>query len=1234
MGSPASDGPDGSSIKPVSSLLARFENLNQSTPSATPHAASARAISPAPKPDRLRNFKPVQETHSFQSSALVLPAPKSAKSPPKSTPLSTNESSSSSTSSRDHEAHQTPHVSPRAQTNSMSRVAAPVVPPPPALHILPPESPPKGLAQRMMDAAPDQSPFLDPEAAVAPHELPSSTPISLQLPNRSKTPNDSLSTPLSHRRTSSGPPSPPPPRRSGELNRDGKQQAPPPPSPRLDKARNVPPTSSTTSDALKTTQVKHRKSSLTNVLSPFSSPPGSPDKETLGEAPPKLPARPRPRPGTMARHQSHQNNPGLSSTGLEHAVPAAHRQVVGQRIDRDPSIYEHSKSSLIAQRTGERSHYIPPKRSSRDLSSYAYHVSKAIIAMPPPPQPPRPAQRDAPKPSTLSSAASTTRPQQHRTTLQYAPPPPRAAQCPSRVVELNANRDATTGGIIPRSFTGRSTPRKGSPEGHVAIPGPIQVVTAFPDNANVNRRPPYVTKGCCEVQTKYDAKMIDVCGELVCTSGQLTRLWDIVDGEQLMSLSHTEGVRATSVSFKPAADPEHEGSFLWIGTNFGELMEVETATQRITELRAGVHGKAEITNIYRHYNELWSLDDGGSLILWLPGSDGVPSLNSQPIIQASRIPRGHTFSLVVGDELWHATGKLIRVFEPSADGIKPCQVLVRPLSADGCGDVSAGTTLGSAPGMVFFGHVDGKVSMFSTSDYTCQKILNVSSWKINGLCGVGNNMWAAYNTGKICVYDTAQEPWIIKKEWQAHEQSVLKMKTDCSGPYRMERLQVFSLGADAKVKIWDGMLQDNWLEDDLKSKDIEYCEFEEIKAMVFTWNAGASTPHSMRYSNGDASFFKDLLQSSGSPDILVFGFQELVDLEDKTATAKRLFKSKKKEGSDQERMSHQYRDWRDFLLKSLDDYMPSSDLYHLLQSTPLVGLFTCVFVKSSLRDRVRNLNAAEVKRGMGGLHGNKGAVAVRFKVDDTSLCFVNCHLAAGQSHANSRHNDIAAILEASLFPSEHDPEIRLDTFTGGGDGSMILDHELCILNGDLNYRIDTMSRDTVVKAVQQQQLSKLLERDQLLVARRRNPTFRLRAFEELPITFSPTYKYDVGTDTYDTSEKRRSPAWCDRVLFRGRGRVRQLDYTRHEVRVSDHRPVTGSFRLWVKKVDPRGRSKAWMESQQRFETAQSQVIANEKLAYLIDTCGFDQATSQKLIKEGTFQRVHRRSLIRDQGGGQ
>lgn len=215
-------------------------------------------------------------------------------------------------------------------------------------------------------------------------------------------------------------------------------------------------------------------------------------------------------------------------------------------------------------------------------------------------------------------------------------------------------------------------------------------------------------------------------------------------------------------------------------------------------------------------------------------------------------------------------------------------------------------------------------------------------------------------------------------------------------------------------------------------------------------------------------------------------------------------------------------------------------------------------------------------------------------IDDTSLCLINCHLAAGQSQANSRHNDIAAILDGSMLPVERDANIRIDSYVGGGDGTMILDHELCVLNGDLNYRIDTMSRDTVVAAVKSNNLAKLLERDQLLVARRRNPGFRLRAFDEMPIAFAPTYKYDVGTDNYDTSEKKRSPAWCDRLLYRGRGRIKQMDYQRHEVRVSDHRPVSGRFLFTVKRIDAKRRAVAWMDCQQRFEDLRQREVYDEK----------------------------------------
>lgn len=67
--------------------------------------------------------------------------------------------------------------------------------------------------------------------------------------------------------------------------------------------------------------------------------------------------------------------------------------------------------------------------------------------------------------------------------------------------------------------------------------------------------------------------------------------------------------------------------------------------------------------------------------------------------------------------------------------------------------------------------------------------------------------------------------------------------------------------------------------------DIEYCTFREVKTVVVTWNAGASTPTNLQHDEGTAHFLREVLQAHEPPEILVFGFQELVDLDDKKLTA-------------------------------------------------------------------------------------------------------------------------------------------------------------------------------------------------------------------------------------------------------------------------------------------------------------------------------------------------------------
>jgi hypothetical protein len=67
----------------------------------------------------------------------------------------------------------------------------------------------------------------------------------------------------------------------------------------------------------------------------------------------------------------------------------------------------------------------------------------------------------------------------------------------------------------------------------------------------------------------------------------------------------------------------------------------------------------------------------------------------------------------------------------------------------------------------------------------------------------------------------------------------------------------------------------------MQNRDVEFCNFREIRAGVVTWNAGASVPRDLH----NSSFIHDTIHPEDPPEILVFGFQELVDLEDKKITA-------------------------------------------------------------------------------------------------------------------------------------------------------------------------------------------------------------------------------------------------------------------------------------------------------------------------------------------------------------
>ncbi|PQE22826.1 Endonuclease exonuclease phosphatase protein [Rutstroemia sp. NJR-2017a BBW] len=1172
MEEPEKESLDGSSIKPVSSLRSHFEQMANAKSS---NNTAPRGVSPKGSRNDVVVGDTVRPSNTrseiIQPSAEIFQASRG------------REAGATNVSLQAPRANGGGHPSP-SPTRPLSRVITP------AVTVHPPQSPPKSKTPNLSLS---NAPYLSTEGSM-PCSSGSSSPRHFKIASRPHTP--SIDPKKSASYPASLPPSPPPPRRSGELRRDPSVKSGPPPINRADKPRISSKPAGFSSSAENVTLAPIIVRAPTEKTSPFGTPPSSGDSpESEYPIAPPLP-RNRPRP------VSH------TPTSRSFDPPPVHHTVISRR--KDSEFNGLGRSIISPQATGDQRPTLP---------SRPYTNSEISSSRPMPPPPPRPSM-DRSRPPISNATMLDNGPSFSTPPKRVLSNPTAQLQTPPRTHGRSMTVDRTSdrtpaefrtpvNPVLTRADTRQSF--EVPPSNTTVREGLSFKAGEYPDTSHSNRRPPYFNKGVYEIATKYDTRILDVCGEYVCTSGHMTRVWSLLDGGVVMNLPHTEGIKIVSVAFKPAAEVKNEGTRLWLGNNVGELVEVDIASGTVVASKSNAHTRREIVKIYRHLNELWTLDDGGTLHLWAPDSTGEPNLSNPS--QSFRIPKGHSFSLVVGDELWHATGKDIRVFMPTLDGSTQFQVLQRSLCQPDAGDVTSGTVISSQPDRIYFGHVDGKISIYSRHDYACLGIINISVYKITSLAGVGSNLWAGFSTGMIYVYDTTHTPWVVKKDWRAHNDPLIGLFVDRSSFWMLDRAQVVSLGQDNMVRPWDAMLQDDWMEQQMQSQEADFCELTPIKTLVMTWNAGASTPYHLQQSDQDSRFFPELLQDSDRPDILVFGFQELVDLENKKTTAKSFFKSKKKDNnSEHEHMSRQYRNWRDFLTRCLDDYV-QGEIYHLLHTANLVGLFTCVFVRSPLLPRIKNINAAEVKRGMGGLHGNKGALILRFVLDDTSMCFINCHLAAGQTQTKDRNTDITMILESQSLPAERDHSVRIDSYVGGGDGSMILDHEICILNGDLNYRIDTMGRDTVVNAVKANNLGKLLERDQLLASKRKNPWFRLRAFHEMPITFAPTYKYDVGTDNYDTSEKKRAPAWCDRLLFRGNNRVEQLDYRRHEVRVSDHRPVTGLFNMVVKTISPQKRAAKWEECQQNLRNLKEKLGTEARLDYLTNVLGFDAQTSQQIV---------------------
>ncbi|XP_009997149.1 PREDICTED: 72 kDa inositol polyphosphate 5-phosphatase [Chaetura pelagica] len=237
--------------------------------------------------------------------------------------------------------------------------------------------------------------------------------------------------------------------------------------------------------------------------------------------------------------------------------------------------------------------------------------------------------------------------------------------------------------------------------------------------------------------------------------------------------------------------------------------------------------------------------------------------------------------------------------------------------------------------------------------------------------------------------------------------------------------------------------------------------------------------------------------------------------------------------------------------------------YVMLYSAAHGVLYMSVFIRRDLIWFCSEVEYATVTTRIVSQIKTKGALGICFTFFGTSFLFITSHFTSGDSKVNERKLDYNKTIQALTLP-KNVPDTN-PYRSSSSDVTTRFDEVFWF--GDFNFRLnkDRETVDSILNQNPDTDVSKLLVYDQLTSEMNRGSIFK--GFQEADIHFRPSYKFDIGKDSYDTTSKQRTPSYTDRVVFRSRYKddIQAVKYSSCPgIKTSDHRPVFALFRVKVR----------------------------------------------------------------------